>query len=363
MAYDNRFTSIRPIIESAYRDSGIDDINFETAIEDAAELVGLLGIPYAYIDKTTNGIDSPVIEIADYRAIIPDDLAYLKSIRKATLYSNGIILSSDEMLESSDIFHYDRISDSMLDGSLESVTNSVFSDLIGNTFTTSTPTESFLPDQPVMFSGDIFGSISAGVTYYINTVISNTEFTVSRTIGGRSILLSKSTGNMTITNTHTNETAIVISTSEQEDELYFTDGTLKYPDKIQSNNSVSSYKINNGIIFCDFKEGYIDIAYKSYPIDEDGYLLVPDDEKFRAALKYHLIHKIDYRRWRAFPEKPGLKALLNDSEVKAMYYAAAARNKSHIPSVDKMEAIKNSWLRSIARINEHKDGFKSLRNR
>ena len=51
MAYDGRFTSIKPVIESVYRDSGAEEINFEVAIEDAAELVGLMGIPYTYIDK------------------------------------------------------------------------------------------------------------------------------------------------------------------------------------------------------------------------------------------------------------------------------------------------------------------------
>ena len=39
MAYDGRFTSIKPVIESVYRDSGVEEINFETAIEDAAERI------------------------------------------------------------------------------------------------------------------------------------------------------------------------------------------------------------------------------------------------------------------------------------------------------------------------------------
>ena len=49
MAYNNKFISLKSIIESVYRDSGIDEINYETALEDAAEMVGLIGIPYTYI--------------------------------------------------------------------------------------------------------------------------------------------------------------------------------------------------------------------------------------------------------------------------------------------------------------------------
>jgi len=120
-----------------------------------------------------------------------------------------------------------------------------------------------------------------------------------------------------------------------------------------------SYKIQGGTIFTNFKDGFIEMSYKSYPLDDRGYPLIPDDLKFQRALEYYIIYKLDWKKWRLNPASPGLKAVLNDSEQKYYVFAASARNKAHIPSIDKMESIKNQWLRSIPKINEHATGFKT----
>lgn len=277
MAYDNKFISLKAIIESVYRDSGIDEINFETALEDAAELIGLMGVPYTYIDKATDGVIAPVSQVMGYRAMLPNDAAYIIGMRRIILDSNNVIIHSDPMIESSNIYQYSQMDEAT------SISNFV------------TPTAS----APIMGF-------------------------------------------------------------DEEDNFVATDGQIIGSTPIGRKTTPYSYRINNNIIYTDFKEGYINIIYKAFPTDEEGFLMIPDDEKLRAAVKYHLIYKIDYRRWRVNPASPGMKALLNDSEQRRDFYVGAARNKAHIPSIDKMEAIKNRMLRSIPKINEHMNGFKSL---
>ena len=329
MAYDGNFTSIKPIIESVYRDSGIEEINFETALEDAGELIGLLGVPYTYIDKNTNSDDgiseaydtlvslqntypdgkdglflvksnnhlytwsssldawadnglyvpqSPLLVVVNYRAYLPPDLVYVISMRRVEVDSNNKITSSSEMVENPSMFFYDKVLNN------SSGTNWV------------RPTS----DHP------------------LNTV--------------------------------------------EDDELTTENGVVVGQSQLPYNTMSHGYRINNGVIFTDFESGYIELAYKAYPVDSDGFLLVPDDEKLRVAIKYHLIYKIDYRNWRVNPASPGMKALLNDSEQKRDFYVGAARNKAHIPTIDKMESIKNRWISLIPRINEHRNGFATLNN-
>ena len=278
MAYDGRFTSIKPIIEAVYRDAGIEEINFETALEDTAELIGLLGIPHAYVDKNTNGTDAPILQVIDYRAYLPTDLAYLIAIQKITLNGNNQIIRSEEMIEDPSIFFYDRLDT--------------------------------LPEPN-----------------YIYPVADHP-----------------------------------LNELNEDDELESEDGVVTGVTIPVVRMSPYRYKVNNGVVFTDFKEGFINIAYKAYPVDNEGFLMIPDDEKLRAAVKYHLIYKIDYRAWRVNPASPGMKALLNDSEQRRDFYAGAARNKSHIPNVSKMESIKNRWLSLIPRINEHRNGFRTLNN-
>lgn len=359
MAYDGRFTSIKPIVENVYRDAGIEEINFETALEDTAELIGLLGIPYAYVDKNTNGTDEPILQVIDYRAYLPDDVAYVIDMQKITLNGNNQIIRTEEMVENPSVFHYNRLETIPEQSYVYPIASHPLSDFDGNTFKTSMSNPSFTANTPVRFSGEVFGGVSEGVTYYIKEVVNSYEFSVSATLGSQSLSLDETSGTMYVTNLNTNETLTVIETSGPGDYIA-GDGMVVGSTTPTYRVSPYGYRINNNVIFTEFKEGYINLAYKAYPIDDDGYLLVPDDEKLRAAVKYHLIYKIDYRNWRVNPASPGMKALLNDSEQKRDYYAAAARNKANIPNVAKMESIKNRWVSLIPRINEHRNGFTSL---
>lgn len=364
MAYDGRFTSIKPVIESVYRDSGAEEINFEVAIEDAAELVGLLGIPYTYIDKQTNGIanvGADIITVEDYRAFLPNDLAYLINMRKVILDGNHAIAYSEEMIESNSLTHYDRLENLPDPDYVYPVANSPINDFAGNSFKTTLPGITFRIYEPVKFSGTVFGGVNTTDTYYIKSVINDKEFTVSKTQNGSTLVLIASTGTMTVTNQTSGQSLIVTETTIQDDgTLITTSGVVNGERLIGNRLSPYTYKINNGVIFTSFEKGFINMQYKAYPIDSEGFLMVPDDEKFRAALKYHIMYKLDFRRWRSNPASPGLKALLNDSEQRRDFYVGAARNKAHIPSIDGMEAIKNQWLRSIPKINHHSDGFASM---
>ena len=57
----------------------------------------------------------------------------------------------------------------------------------------------FSVGRPVVFSGTVFGGIEAGETYYIRTIIDETAFTISSTVGGPAVLLENAVGDMTVT--------------------------------------------------------------------------------------------------------------------------------------------------------------------
>jgi len=63
---------------------------------------------------------------------------------------------------------------------------------------TCADTTGFYTDMPVSFTGGIFGGVEPLVTYYIRTVVSGTEFTVSDTKGGAEFVLTGDNGNMVL---------------------------------------------------------------------------------------------------------------------------------------------------------------------
>jgi hypothetical protein len=62
---------------------------------------------------------------------------------------------------------------------------------------TCSSTSTFMVDQPVVFSGSL-GGIVAGTTYYILTINSGTQFTVSLAQGGTAVPLSSATGSLNV---------------------------------------------------------------------------------------------------------------------------------------------------------------------
>lgn len=275
MAFNGNFISIKSTVESVYRDSGVSDINMETAVADTLELLGVIGLPYNYIDRVTDGKDMPLVEVSNYRAYVPDDIVNIIAIRKADIDGYGNVINTQAMIESSDLFQSQHMPETSL--------------------------------QPLSPTARAF------------------EF----------------------------------SQDENDDSLIVNEMVVVGPVATPPMTGNYSYKIQNGIIYTNFENGNLMIAYRGYPMDDDGWLMIPDDEKYKLALKFHLTYKIDYRNWRSWPEKPAFKALLNDSEKQRDFYVAAARNKAHIPSIDKMEVMKNMQLRSIQKINEHRNGFRT----
>lgn len=127
----------------------------------------------------------------------------------------------------------------------------------------------------------------------------------------------------------------------------------------ESYTSTFYYKIEGNIIFTNFEDGKLEMAYKALPADENGFPLIPEDEKFVRAVKSEIIWKLDKLRWRKNPS-PQNKSILNDSAQERDWAVGAAITKSHIPTIDGMESIKKFWLRSIPKINEHGTNFSTM---
>jgi len=63
----------------------------------------------------------------------------------------------------------------------------------------TTSTEGFYVDMPITFTGNVFGGVLGGQTYYVTYIDTDTEFAVGRTVGGANLTLSTATGNMQAT--------------------------------------------------------------------------------------------------------------------------------------------------------------------
>lgn len=79
-----------------------------------------------------------------------------------------------------------------------SVTTAVTATDITNIITCLS-TASFAVNRPIVFSGTTFGTIEAGTTYYIKSILNSTTFTISSTQNGPEFTLTSGSGFMTAT--------------------------------------------------------------------------------------------------------------------------------------------------------------------
>lgn len=120
---------------------------------------------------------------------------------------------------------------------------------------------------------------------------------------------------------------------------------------------VTTFDINDSWITFNIQKGRTCIAYWAFPIDEEGFPLVPDDTKYKRAIYSYLIYKVDYRLWRqGFIDE----RVYRESENQWLWAVSSASAHLKIPNVEQMELLKTSLIRLIPRFNSYQSFFHDL---
>jgi len=103
----------------------------------------------------------------------------------------------------------------------------------------------------------------------------------------------------------------------------------------------NDYKIDNGAIRTMFQTGFVTIEYMAFPVDCDGFPMVPDDVSFFDALFWKTVYQLNIR---GFEFKS--RALNDFMLVRSMWnkYCMQARAQANAPDLDMLEQLKNIWL-------------------
>lgn len=118
-----------------------------------------------------------------------------------------------------------------------------------------------------------------------------------------------------------------------------------------------TYVISNNYIKTNVRTGYIMMAYQAIPTDCDGYPMIPDEISFKEAIYWYINMKLMYPKW---AEGRVRDAVYYDAKRSWNYYCKQAYGDALMPNADKLESIKNAWLRLVPNIKEHNSGFSTL---
>jgi hypothetical protein len=266
-------TSIYPIVEAVYRNTGVYDIPLEEVVEHIPRAIAKLGISTSYITKVTSGVDgSPEpIEISEHRGELPNDVLKIDGIKE--------YYSRKALIKSTDIYFLD-------------------------------PNPNTVPVTPTTVNTDDY--VYPPQNY--NDWLSNQDI-MQRYM--------------------TSYSGLAPSFPPIENEL--------------------KYKIENGVIYTNFHTGKIIITYKTFATDDNGYPLIPDNEKYKEFIELYLQERIDYKLWRQ--DKLSDK-VYQDTRQRYLFAIKSAKSHLSIPDVDQMESLKNLMLRLVPDKLAHKTGFK-----
>lgn len=139
----------------------------------------------------------------------------------------------------------------------------------------------------------------------------------------------------------------------------FDETDLPLLEDITISSQSPTYYVNGGYMYCNFHEGDVEIAYTSYPLDERGLPMIPDEVNYKAAVMSYIRYMMDYRLWRKRKLDTSIKI---DSEQEWMFYSGAAFVKNNI-SIDNMENIFKGMVRIASDQNAADSFFKSLGGR
>lgn len=116
-----------------------------------------------------------------------------------------------------------------------------------------------------------------------------------------------------------------------------------------------TYKLQGNCIFTSMKEGTIEIAYRAFSVDEEGFPLIPENGTFEEALELFIKMKhftIQYELGKITPQ------VLQHTEQQYAWAVGQAQSDLVRPSIDQLQAFTNSWNTLIQRTTEHSHGFK-----
>lgn len=121
-----------------------------------------------------------------------------------------------------------------------------------------------------------------------------------------------------------------------------------------------TYKIQGNFIYTSNKEGEITISYQALAVDSEGYPLIPDNSSFIEALEAYIKKK---RFTILFDQGKITPQVYNQACQDYAWYVGQAQSDFVRPTIDEMQSITNMFNTLIARVSDHRNGFKDAGNK
>lgn len=128
-------------------------------------------------------------------------------------------------------------------------------------------------------------------------------------------------------------------------------GTFRTPYSLER-----AFKTQGRIIYTTFKKGKVEIVYRAIPVDEEGYPLILDNEKYKNALELY----IKKEKFCKFFERGKIpQAVFQHIEQEYFWAAGQLSTELKMPSLSQWENISQAHNQLLMKGNEFRKGFET----
>ena len=124
--------------------------------------------------------------------------------------------------------------------------------------------------------------------------------------------------------------------------------------------SEPAFKTQGRIIYTSFPEGCVEIAYKSIPVDEDGFPLLLDNENYLEALEAYIKKQVFTVKFETGKIAAGV---LQNAQKEYAWAAGQLNSEMLAPSLSEMESLSRTINTLIPRVRHFDNGFRNLSDR
>lgn len=147
---------------------------------------------------------------------------------------------------------------------------------------------------------------------------------------------------------------IQVRTSNEEKHTFrYTTDTFHLSDN-KALMSDFTYKLQGNCIFTfPLENGFIEISYRAFPMDDEGYPLIPDNSTYSRALEAYI-----KKEWIGIQFDLGKipQQVMARADQEYAWKVGQAQTDLIRPSIDQMQSISNMWNTLIPR-DAHRHGF------
>ena len=121
-----------------------------------------------------------------------------------------------------------------------------------------------------------------------------------------------------------------------------------------------TFILKNEYIETSEETATIEMAYRAFMVDDDGFPMIPDTERVKEAVRSFITYKMDHRLWR---KDRISERVYRNSEQEWLFYIASAKNKLRIMNPERREIWTRHWTRLLPVISSRDYSYTYLGNR